>query len=216
MNIRFQDRKQASERLAAALNVYRDTPAVVYALPRGGVVIGRTVADRLDLPLDLLIPRKIGHPADPEAAIAAVTETGPVVHGETSDADVDPAWFRKEVAAQRAEASRRRQTYLGSRQPPDVSGKTAIIVDDGMATGLTMRAAIDEARRLNPASVVIAVPVAPADVVRELERETDRVISLHSPEEPFGAIGSYYEEFDQVGDAEVVALMTGSAGSIKP
>jgi predicted phosphoribosyltransferase len=206
--MRFRDRNHAAEELTKALAEYRDRPLVVYALPRGGVVLGKIIAADLRAPLDLLIPRKIGYPSNPEYAIAAVTETGDVVENKEEVAHIDAAWFNQEVEHQRQEARRRRERYLADRPPPDARGKTAIIVDDGIATGLTMKAAITDLKNRKPASIVIAVPVAPQETVHELEKMVDRVVALEQSLFFLGAIGAYYDTFEQVSDEEVIALLS--------
>jgi predicted phosphoribosyltransferase len=205
--MRFQDRTDAGKKLAQALKKYQNQDGVVYALPRGGVVLGVEVARALNMPLDLLIPRKIGHPLQPEYAICAVVESGERVCNEREVARVDPQWFRQEVEAERQEARRRRELYLSGREPASIEGKTAIIVDDGIATGLTMEAAILDAKRQNPAQLVVAVPVAPPDTVERLSRQVDKFVVLDSSPYYLGAVGAYYDRFAQVTDDEVVALM---------
>ena len=143
-NVCFKDRIDAGKQLAEKLIQYKDQSPVVLALPRGGVVLGAEIAGSLDCALDLVIPRKIGHPANPEYAIAAVTESGALVVNEAEVGAVDPTWFEREKEAQIAEAKRRREVYLKGRKPIDLAGKTAILADDGIATGLTMQAAIRE------------------------------------------------------------------------
>ena len=209
--MRYQDRQDAGRRLADALRRYAQEDVVVLALPRGGVVLGAEVARALGAPLDLVIPRKVGHPDFPEYGIAAVTETGEVVANEAEVARVDPAWFARAVAAERAEAARRRQRYLGDRPGVALEGRTAIVVDDGVATGLTMLAALREVRGRGAARVVAAVPVGPADTVARLRREADEVVALQAPAAFAGAVGAYYERFDQVSDAEVVAALRAMA-----
>ena len=205
--MRFRDRTDAGKKLAQALKQYRNQDGVVYALPRGGVVLGVEVARELGMPLDLLIPRKIGHPLQPEYAIGAVVENGEMVINQSEVTRVDPQWFRREVAVEREEARRRRELYLGGREPAPVAGKVAIIVDDGIATGLTMEVAIRDARQRQPAHLVVAVPVAPADTVERFSREVDEFVVLdHSPYY-LGAVGAYYDSFYQVSDEEVVALL---------
>lgn len=205
----FKNRKEAGQKLAEALRGYADKKIVVYALPRGGVVVGVEVAQRLASSLDLVIPRKIGHPYDPEYALAAVTENGDVVADAAEIAAIDEDWFDKEIKEQKAEAKRRRETYLGNAASPAIEGAVAIIVDDGIATGLTMKAAIQDLRRRHPKQIVVAVPVAPQDTLAEISKLVDRVVCLFSPKEPgsFGAIGEYYGSFPQVKDNEVVDLM---------
>lgn len=205
--MRFKDRAEAGRRLAAALAEHVDGPGVVYPLPRGGVVLGVEIAAALRLPLDLIIPRKIGHPYSPEYGIAAVVESGELVKNEAEVARVDPAWFERAVEHERAEARRRRELYLRGRAPVPVEGKTAILVDDGIATGLTMEAAIREAKRLRPRRTVVAVPVAPADTVQRIGREVDAFVALDIPEFYLGAVGAYYDHFPQLTDDEVIALL---------
>ncbi|MFA5946037.1 MAG: phosphoribosyltransferase family protein [Patescibacteria group bacterium] len=203
----FIDRENAGQLLAVSLEEYKDKSVVVYALPRGGVALGQIVAEHLHAPLDLLIPRKIGHPDNPEYAIASVSEKGNVIKNEFEVSQIDPVWFESEVTRQRGEAARRRKRYLADRKSSDVKGKIAIIIDDGIATGLTMKAAIDEARAKEPATIVLAVPVAPRDTIRELEQLVDRVIVLKRPLQFQGSIGFYYNTFNQVTDEEVANMM---------
>jgi len=205
--MRFRDRADAGKKLAQALMKYQGQNGVVYALPRGGVVLGAEVASALGMPLDLLIPRKIGHPLQPEYAIGAVVESGEMVSNQREVARVDPQWFRQEVEAERQEARRRRELYLGGREPAPVEGKTAIIVDDGIATGLTMEASIREVRRRKPGHLVVAVPVAPPDTVERMSREVDEFVVLDRSPYYLGAVGAYYDSFYQVTDEEVVALL---------
>lgn len=205
--MRFKDRTEAGQKLALALARYRDQPGVVYPLPRGGVVLGVEIARYLQMPLDLIIPRKIGHPRNPEYAIGAVTETGEVICNEREVAHVDPHWLEQRVAQERQEARRRRERYLGDRKTLAVAGRLAILVDDGIATGLTMRAAIGEVKRRRPASVVVAIPVAPKDTADRLAREVDAVVGLEITDSYWGAVGAYYERFAQVTDDEVIDLL---------
>ncbi|BAU49515.1 phosphoribosyl transferase [Sulfurifustis variabilis] len=205
--MRFRDRAEAGRRLAAALAGHVEGPGVVYPLPRGGVVLGAEIAAALRLPLDLIIPRKIGHPYSPEYGIAAVVESGEIVRNEAEVARVDASWFEQAVARERAEARRRRLLYLRGRAPVPVEGKTAILVDDGIATGLTMEAAIREAKRLRPARTIVAVPVAPPDTARRIGREVDAFVALEIPEFYLGAVGAYYDDFPQLTDDEVIGLL---------
>jgi predicted phosphoribosyltransferase len=210
--MRFRDRTDAGQKLAQALGKYRRQDGIVYPLPRGGVVLGVEIARALDLPLDLIIPRKIGHPYNPEYAICAVTEHGPPICNEEEIARVDPAWFRRRVEAERREARRRRELYLADREPPPVEGKVAILVDDGIATGLTMRAAIHDTRRHKPARIVVAIPVAPKDTTERLAREVDEVVALDVSDFYLGAVGAYYDDFPQLTDDEVVRLLKSARG----
>lgn len=209
----FRDRTDAGRKLAQALKKYQNQDGVVYALPRGGVVLGVEVARELGMPLDLLIPRKIGHPRQPEYAIGAVVENGEMVCNQREVARLDPQWLQQEVEAERQEARRRRELYLGGREPVSVKGKTAIIVDDGIATGLTMEVAIRDARHREPARLIVAVPVAPPETAERLAREVDEFVLLdHSPYY-LGAVGAYYDYFAQVTDDEVIALLRSTASA---
>lgn len=203
----FKNREQAGRLLAEALKQYKGQDVVVFALPRGGVVLGAIVTKKLGAEFDLLIPRKIGHPYNPEYAIAAVAENGDTVRNEQELAHVDPEWFKEAVAEQRAEAKRRRKLYLGGKKPIPASEKNCIIVDDGLATGLTMKAAIKELRRQKPKGIIVAVPVAPEDTVKELSKLADDLVVLYIPAGLFSAVGSYYQDFPQVSDEEVISLI---------
>ena len=203
----FVDRTDAGKKLARALVAYKGRDAVVYALPRGGVVLGVEVARFLEAPLDLIVVRKIGHPFQPEYAIGAVAEDGYVLRTRDEIGAVDEGWFNRATASQLKEAQRRRRVFLQGRGPVEVKDKTAIIVDDGLATGLTMLAAIYEIRKRHPRTIVVAVPVAAADTATNLRSEVDDLVVLYVPEGWFGAISVFYQRFEQVSDDEVVALM---------
>lgn len=205
--MRFKDRSEAGKQLALALEKYRDQPAVVYGLPRGGVVLAVEIARELRLPLDLIIPRKIGHPYNPEYAIGAVSEDGEPVYNDWEIARVDRRWLENQVNSERQEARRRREQYLQGREPLAVTGKTAILVDDGIATGLTMLAAIRDIKKRRPSRVVVAIPVAPEDTVERLLQEADEVVGVDITSHYLGAVGAYYDYFPQVSDAEVIRLM---------
>jgi predicted phosphoribosyltransferase len=186
---------------------YKGQPVVVYALPRGGVVLGVEVARALQAPLDLIVVRKIGHPLSPEYAIGAVAEDGYVVTNPVETATLDRRWIEGAATAELKEARRRRELFLRGRNPVEVRDKISIIIDDGLATGLTMEAAIHEIRKRGPREVIVAVPVAAAETVNRLRPEVDDLIVLYIPGGFFGAVGSFYQRFDQVSDEEVVALM---------
>ncbi len=202
----FKDRVDAGRRLAEALLSYRGQDAVVYALPRGGVVLGAEIAKVLNAPLDLVIVRKVGHPYSPEYAIAAVAEDGHLTVNRAEVDTVDKQWFNESVRIEQQEAQRRRKLYAGGLPPVAATDKVAIIVDDGLATGLTMFAAIEEVRHFRPARIVVAVPVAPPQTVQQLKTKVDDVVALHVTPD-FGAIGYFYARFDQVSDEEVIRLM---------
>lgn len=205
--MRLRNRTEAGKLLAQSLEKYRGGEVVVYALPRGGVVLGMEVAKHLSVPLDLVIPRKVGHPLSPEYAVCAVTEDGHLVCNEAEIAGLDQAWLDKAVKKEQAEAKRRLLYYLSGRPAVPVKGKTAIIVDDGVATGLTMLAAIKEVKDRQPAKTTAAVPVIPADTARQLQSEVDEVVALDAPEAYLGAVGAYYDEFEQLSDEEVVQML---------
>jgi putative phosphoribosyl transferase len=202
----FTDRVDAGRKLAHSLTLYNGDDVVIYALPRGGVVLGAEVARSLDAPLDLIIVRKVGHPFSPEYAIAAVAEDGHTVMNQLEVDTVDKEWFEENLQIERQEARRRRELYTRGRTPISAAGKVAIIVDDGLATGLTMFGAIQEIRHSNPRKIVVAVPVAPPQTVQELKKVADDVVVLYITAN-FGAIGSFYSLFDQVSDEQVIELM---------
>lgn len=208
----FNDRTDAGKQLAHALEKYRGTPGVIFPLPRGGVTLGIEVAKALNMPIDLVIPRKIGHPSNPEYAICAVTEAGELVCNEWEKAHVNPDWLKRAVEEQRQVARSRRDRYLAGKAPIPLEGKTAIIVDDGIATGLTMQAAILDVKSRHPAHIVVAIPVAPADSAAKLARSVDDVVGLDISDYYLGAVGAYYRDFTQVTDEEVIAMLQ-EAGS---
>lgn len=203
----FRDRKDAAEKLSDALSEYKGRDDVlVIALPRGGVVIGRIVADRLGAPLDIVVPRKLGVRMNPEYAVGAVTESGHVVWNEEERAQMDDEYADRVVREEKEEARRRLGLYRKGLPERDFKRKTVIVVDDGIATGFTIRAAISTVRAGDPARVVAAVPVGPPDTVETLRKEVDDLVVLSAPP-LFFAIGQFYGTFDQVEDSEVIALL---------
>ena len=204
----FRDRNDAGRQLAEKLAKYRGQNAVVLALPRGGVVTGREIAQALGLPLDIAVVRKIGHPLSPEYAIGAVDDSGAIILNDAETESVSQAWLADEIEREKKEAERRVKAYRGGRKPIPILGKTALIVDDGIATGLSMRLVVRSLRAQNPARIVVAVPVASAEAVESLRKEADEVITLEPPEEFLGAVGAHYIEFEQVEDAEVIRLLS--------
>ena len=204
----FRDREDGGARLAEALARYRGADVVVYGLPRGGVVTAKAVASALRAPLDLVITRKLRHPNQPEYAVGAIAEDGQVVLNEHEVAGLPRDWLEREQREQLREAKRRRMAYLGNQEPLPVRGKTAILVDDGIATGYTMKAAVLAIRRLQPARVIVAAPVAPPEVAARFADIADELVVPYTPE-GFYAIGQFYAEFDQVEDRDVVAIMHG-------
>jgi predicted phosphoribosyltransferase len=206
---RFKDRNQAGQLLARQLAPYAHDPdAIVLALPRGGVPVGYAIAQRLGIALDIIIVRKLGMPRHEEFAIGAVGSGGvrvlqpgvPGLMGVTRQ-EVDAI-----TARELAELQRREQAYRGGRAPLDLAGRVTILVDDGIATGSTMLAAIEVARRMRPRVLVLAIPVAPPDTVRTLELLVDELVCLATPL-LFRSVGQWYDVFDQTSDEEVQALL---------
>lgn len=204
----FADRVDAGRRLAPALKDLVGKDAIVLAIPRGGVVVGYGVAKALDLPLDVIIPRKIGAPGNPELAIGAMTEDGTVLLDDrlVEYLQVSEDYIRNESETQKLEIERRLKLYRGDIQYPSLENRDVILVDDGIATGSTMKAAIASVRKRRAKTVVIAIPVGPPSTIRELEKEADHVVCLHTPES-FYAIGQFYEDFTQTQDQEVTRLL---------
>jgi putative phosphoribosyl transferase len=210
LRLPFEDRAAAGRALGRRLAAMAPADPVVLALPRGGVPVALEVASALHAPLDLLLVRKIGVPWQPELAVGAVMDGGaPVIVVEPrvlAATGLDRAYVEQRAAQELTEIERRRALYLAHRAPVSVSGRAAIVVDDGIATGTTVRAALRGLRQRGPARLVLAVPVAPAEVVDALRGEVDDIVCLAQPS-PFGAIGYFYADFHQLTDDEVIALM---------
>lgn len=206
----FQDRREAGRRLARALSHLAPERPLVLALPRGGVPVAFEVAEALDAELDLLFVRKIGAPGYAELGIGAVVDGADpqLVLNESVVRQLAPSpnYIRAEMRRQLGEIERRRKAYLGGSAPIEVTGRTVILVDDGIATGGTVKAALKGLRKADPARLVLAVPLAPQDSLAELAEECDEIICLASPE-PFYAVGAHYEDFSQTSDEEVVRLL---------
>lgn len=208
--MRFSDRADAGRKLALALERYRGQHPVVLALPRGGVPVAAEIADALSAPLDLVLVRKLGLPRQPELAIGAVVDGAEpiIVRNEAliRIAGVDEEEFQRICQRELEEIDRRRARYLGSRARAQLAGETVIVVDDGIATGATARAALRVIRQHRPGKLVLAIPVAPAEIVAELRREVDDLVCLDIPV-PFDAIGHFYRDFGQVSDEEVASIL---------
>jgi predicted phosphoribosyltransferase len=205
----FTDRTDAGRQLAESLAAYTGDPsAIVLALPRGGVPVGYEIARRLNAPLDVYIVRKLGVPGHEELAMGALASDGTCVVDEELieslgvNANALEAVVRREID----ELRRREVAYRDARPEPDIRGKTAIVVDDGLATGATMRAAATALRQRDPAAIVAAVPVAAPRTCANLQRVVDRVVCAYTPE-PFHAVGLYYANFEQTSDEEVRRLL---------
>jgi putative phosphoribosyl transferase len=207
----FADRREAGERLAESLAPLRDEPLVVLGIPRGGVEVAAVVAETLGAPLDVVIPRKVGAPGNPELGLGAVAEGVQVLDQHLIGLlGVSDRYLRSEIAAQEEEIRRRSAAYRGQRPPAELAGRIAIVIDDGVATGGTAAAALRWARSRGASRVILAVPVAPPEGVRRLAKEADEVRALASPE-PFYAVGQWYEEFPQVSDEQVVEMLARAA-----
>ncbi len=205
----YDDRKDAGMRLAEKLSHYRDkADVIVLGLPRGGVTVACQIARALHCPLDVLIVRKIGFPGNPELAAGAVSETGTVVLNEdiVSGYRVSKEYLEGETARQKEEIARRTSLYRRGKGVPLLAGKTVILVDDGVATGATMKAAISTLQRENIAKLVVALPVASQDAEREMASTVDEWVCLQTPAW-FRAVGQFYTDFRQVEDEEVVAML---------
>lgn len=202
----FKNRVEAGQKLAEALKKFNNLPnTVILALPRGGAVIGFEVAQKLNLPLDIVVPRKIGAPGDPEFAVGAITETGEMILNEEVFG-ISENYLKNEAEKEKQEAGRRLKLYRGSRPPLNLKNKTVILVDDGLATGLTMRAAIASVKKMKTKKIIVAVPVIPPDAVELIKKEADEIIYLGAPL-LFGAVGAFYQEFGQTTDEEVIDLL---------
>lgn len=215
MNTLFENRVQAGQALGQRLQALRlPGPLLVLALPRGGVPVAAEVARALQAPLDLLLVRKIGLPWQPELAVAAIVEGTPgstpydlVLEEEVArSCTLAPDYIERQARLQLLEIERRRKVYLAGRQPLPVAGFTVIVVDDGIATGTTVRAALKALRKRKPARLVLAVPVAPPDTVMALQDEVDLLVCLSQPAD-FQAIGEHYRDFHQLSDDEVLAAL---------
>lgn len=221
----FTDRRDAGRRLAQALLPYAAEDPLVLALPRGGAPVAYEVAEALGAPMDLLIVRKIGAPGHPELGIGAVVDGADpqVVMNPAVERQVEPppGYVEQAAARELAEIERRRKAYLGDRPAIPAKDRTVILVDDGVATGGTVRAALQGLARAGAARVILAVPVGPEDVLDSLLEEADEVICLATPQ-PFYAVGLWYEDFTQTSDREVVELLAqtparrgGPAGAVE-
>ncbi len=204
----FEDRREAGRRLAGKLARYRDERPVVFALPRGGVPVAYEVARALGAPLDVLVARKLGAPGQPEFGIGAIAPGGVRVLNERAVAMLGiPDDYLDRVAEQETkEMERRTRRFRGERPEPDVRGRTAILIDDGLATGVTARAAIKALRERGPARLVLAAPVCAAQTAEALAAEVDDLVCLETPPD-LGAIGFWYRDFEQTTDGEVVELL---------
>ncbi len=205
----FRDRIDGGDQLAKVLEQYKNLEnGLIIGLPRGGVPVAYQVSESLNLPLDIVCPRKIGAPHNPEFAIGAITETGEGIfnHHVIAQLGVSEEYIKNEVEAQKQEAQKRLNAYRKGRSVRELKGKTIIIVDDGLATGSTMKAAIQSIKAEGAKRIIVAVPVSPTDTATEIKSMVDEFICLCTPAS-FYAVGQFYENFSQTTDEEVIELL---------
>jgi putative phosphoribosyl transferase len=208
----FRNREEAGKRLADALKEFKGKDVVVLGIPRGGVVVANEVAKALGAPLDVVVTRKIEAPGEPEYALGAVTQEGEVIMDRQAAESLgaSSAYLDDQVRKKREEVKERMERLRGDKPYPRLEGKVVVIVDDGIATGSSVSAAVMSVKKRKPKEVVVAVPVAPADAVEMLAEEGARVVCLETPG-PFLAIGEFYGDFDQVEDLEVKRILDESS-----
>ncbi len=210
--IPFENRQDAGRKLAGKLSEMDFENPLILALPRGGVPVAHEVAKALGAEMDLLFVKKIGAPGWPEYGMGAVVDGAnpQIVLTEEIIRQIRPGsdYIEAEVQRQLREIARRRTAYLGDRKPIEMKDRTVIIVDDGIATGGTVKAALKGVRKNQPRKIILAVPVAPPSTLAELRDECDEIVCLSAPT-PFGAVGSFYRNFDQTSDSEVISIMSG-------
>jgi len=209
--VKFKDRAEAGRKLAAELHSYRKERPIVLALPRGGVPVAAEVAAALRAPLDIILVRKIGAPMQPELALGAVVDgKTPIVVRNNEiirDTRTSEEAFQRTCRKELEEIERRRAQFTGGHEALDPTGRVTIVIDDGIATGATMRAALQATRQRQPKKLVLAVPVAPYDTLEDLRREADDVVCLGDLH-PYGAVGHFYDDFGQLSDRDVTDLLS--------
>ncbi|MBI3859630.1 MAG: phosphoribosyltransferase [Thaumarchaeota archaeon] len=212
----FRDRVDAGRKLGDALKDMKGTDVVVLGIPRGGVVVANEVAELIGAPLDVVVTRKIEAPGEPEYALGAVTQEGEVIIDRQAAESLGASeeYLRKQIALKREEVKDRTKRFRGDAPYPQLGGKTVLIVDDGIATGSSVGAAVMSVKKLGPREVVVAVPVAPAGALETLAEDGNRVVCLHTPES-FLAIGEFYSSFEQVDDDEVKRILEESRARTK-
>lgn len=204
----FENRKEAGKKLAAELIKFINKKTLVLAIPRGGVVIGYEITKKLHTRLDIVVPRKLRAPNQPELAIGAITEDGNILLNSQiiNSLSISNEYIVAESQRQKLEIERRLQVYKGNKEIPDLTGYNVIVVDDGIATGSTMKAALVSVRKRGAKSVILAVPIASLDALQMLESSADEIICLATPRS-FFAIGQFYKDFEQTSDEEVKELL---------
>ena len=203
----FKNREEAAIKLAENLKDTKGQDIVLYAMPRGGVPLGKVISSKINAPLSIIITRKIGHPNNPEYAIGAVSLSGDPILNKNETENIDKDWLKEEIEKEVDEARRRKEKYLGDEDIIDPNGKVAVIVDDGIATGMSIELAVKELKKKNPKKIVIAVPVVPSYEAEKLRKIVDDIIAIKIDHNYLGAVGAYYEDFSQTSDAEVVDIM---------
>lgn len=201
----FKDRTDAGKQLATSLTEYAGTNAIVLAIPRGGVILGKAVASALKLPLDIIVTRKIGAPGDNEYAIGAIDIDGDGIWNEKEIVTIDKGWLKEKITEEKKEVVRRVALYRGTRRPLEIKGKTAIIVDDGIATGLTIKAAILYAKKMDAEKVIVASPVSSPETAHALAQIAEVKVLVTPP--LFFSVGQFYQNFPQVSDEEVTSIL---------
>jgi len=209
--MKFADRDEAARQLALALKHHEKSGAIVLAIPRGGVPVGAIVARELQLPFDIILAKKIGHPSNSEYAIGAVTLHG--IHYDRHAEDVDQMYIRNETKRLQRELLRRQELFTGGKAPAEVKGKDVILVDDGIATGSTLIAAIMGLRKSGVANIIVAVPVAPVQAGATFRKLADEYICLHESDS-FSGVGQFYDDFSEVSDSEVTELLRKSTFTV--
>ena len=199
----LKDRKEAGLLLSEKLKKYQDSNTIILAVPRGGVPVGYEIAKRLNLPLDIVLSKKIGHPFNKEFAIGAVSMDSMIIDEHP---DVPKDYVEKEILRQRELLQDKYKLYMGNREPLDVKGKNVIVVDDGIATGNTLLACIEMLRKRKPEKIIVAVPVLPIDTVNVFQQKADEFVYLIASKY-FRGVGGFYEQFDQVEDDEVISML---------
>lgn len=214
--MKFRDRFDAGEQLADAIGSDVEADMVVLALPRGGIPLGLIISKRYQIPFNVILSKKIGHPSHSEYAIGAVAEDGEPILNQAEIKGLDSEWLDKEIQAIREKMAQRRKQYSKYLEEISLHNKTVIIADDGIATGMTMKAAIEAAYSLNAKKIIVAVPVIPKDTYSELKKMADKVIAVEVPALFLGAVGAYYSRFPQVEDEEVIELLESYQKNIHP